>query len=844
MSAQDLRKGGEGPEDHRAEEAFHRIWQTPRGFAAVSAVNQSYIGRRFIVTAFVFFAIGGVLALLMRTQLAVPENTLLDHQLYNQLFTMHGTTMMFLFAVPIVEGIAVYLIPLMLGSRDLVFPRLSAFGYWCYLFGGILLYSSFFFGVAPDAGWFAYTPLSDAKYSPGVNLDFWLLGLTFAEISALTAAIELAASILKSRAPGMSIDRMPLFAWYMLVVAFMIIFGFPALILGSVLLEIERAFGWPFYDARLGGDPLLWQHYFWIFGHPEVYVIFLPAAGIISMIVPTFARRALVGHEWVILAAVGTGFVSMGLWVHHMFTTGLPLMATGFFSAASMTVSVLSGIQVFAWIATLWLGKPVIRTPLLFSIGFIVIFVAGGLTGVMVAVIPFDWQVHDSYFVVAHFHYVLIGGMVFPLFAALYYWLPNTTGWMLDERLGKWNFWTMFVGFNIAFFPMHISGLAGMPRRVYTYPHGLGWEWPNLISTAGAYLFALGLLMLAYNVWASRRRSVPAGQNPWGAGTLEWATDAPVPPYNFRSIPSIHSAYPLWDQPDLHAEIKRGLGMLADPAHNLRVTAGSTPTTGELDQVIVLPKPTYVPLVSALALAVFFGMFLAQAYALSMIPLTFAVAAFLYWGWLDPVREQEAPVEEARRHGVPTGAQGPRSTGWWGLIFTLIIGAMLYAMLVFGFLLLWSSSNAWPAADVPALDWEMIVAAVALLALSGAGVHVARSAMQRCSNGGYMLGLLGSVTAAVAHSAAVIAALAEHPLRPTDNAFGAMLYALWGFHLAHVAIGVLVLLFTLVRGLAVGLRGQPYLMLRISAGFWYYVVALGLVNTAFVYFVPEWPVRG
>ena len=468
------------------EDAFDRAWQSPPGLRSVSAVNHTLVGRRFVVTGFVFFLIAGVLALLIRTQLAVPNNTFLGHDAYNQIFTIHGTAMMFLFAVPILEGAAVYMLPLLIGSRDLPFPRLSSFGYWCYLFGGVLLLSGFLFGSAPDGGWFIYPPLTGPIFSPGKNIDFWLLGITFVEISAIGTSIELIVAILKTRAPGMSIDRMPLFAWYILVTAFMILLGFPPLIMGSILLELERAFHWPFFEAAEGGSPILWQHLFWLFGHPEVYIILLPAVGILSMVVPTFARRPMFGYSWFVLAAVGTGFLSFGLWVHHMYAVGIPQLSLAFFSAASLMVAIPSGIQVFALIATLWLGRPVPRTPLLFVIGFVIIFTLGGFTGVMVAIVPFDHVVHDTQFVVAHFHYVLIGGAVFPLFAGIYYWLPFAIGRMPSERLGRWSFWVMFIGFNVAFMPLHHTGLAGMPRRVYIYPAGLGWEWTNLAATVGA----------------------------------------------------------------------------------------------------------------------------------------------------------------------------------------------------------------------------------------------------------------------------------------------------------------------------------------------------------------------
>jgi len=828
------------PEERDAEAMFERIWRPPRGLARLSAVNQTILGRRYMVTGIVFFLIGGALALMMRLQLAVPGNTFLTDDQYNQLFTLHGTTMMFLFAVPVVEGIAVYLIPLMIGARDLVFPRLSSFGYWCYLLGGILLYSSVLFAFVPDAGWFAYTPLSGPRYSPGPSMDFWLLGVTFAEISAVAAAIELAVTILKARAPGMSINRMPLFAWYMLVVALMILFGFPSLILGSILLEIERAFGWPFFTPGLGGDPLLWQHYFWIFGHPEVYVIFLPAAGMVSMIVPTFARRPLAGHTWVILAVVGTGFVSMGLWVHHMFTTGMPLLAMGFFSSASMTVSVLTGIQVFAWLATLWLGKPVLRTPLLFVAGFIFIFVIGGLTGVMLAVVPFNWQVHDTYFVVAHFHYVLIGGLVFPLLAAAYYWLPNMTGRMMSERLGRWIFWVMFGGFNLAFLPMHVSGFLGMPRRVYTYQEGLGWEPWNLASSIGAFIFAGGVLLFVFDVIRSLWWGARAPHNPWNAGTLEWATDSPAPPYNFRSIPTIESAYPLWDQQNLFRDIKQGRFALGDPSSGLRLTAGSTPTHGELDQVIVLPKPTYIPLVAALATALFFVGFLSKQYQLAVAALVALLGVFLYWGWQEPIAEQKAPVPEAQHPNVTLGAEGPKATGWWGVVLTIIVDALLYIALAFGFVLLWSRNVEWPPGNFAAPPWALVGAACWALVIGLVGPLIAKLGLRRKRPGLYHMGLLVGIGSGIVHLWLLERVRQTMSFAPTDHSFAAMFYALLGYSALHVGIGILLLGFALARAAAPDTSRRPFLTLKVVSLFWYYVVALGLVTAALIYALPDW----
>ena len=408
------------------EDGLQRLqaaWAMPRRFGFFTEVVNNHIGVLYVATGFLFFLGAGVLALLMRIQLAYPGMTFLDASTYNQFFTMHGTVMMFLFAVPIVEAVAVLLLPSMIGARDMPFPRLSALGYWCYAIGGALVFASLFFKIAPDGGWFMYPPLTGPRYSPGINTDVWMLGLGFVEIAAVAAAVELIVGILKTRAPGMTLGQMPIFGWYMLVTAGMIMIGMPAVIAADILLELERAFGMPFYDATKGGDPLLWQHLFWLFGHPEVYIIFLPAAGMVSMMLPSFARAKLVGYAWLALAAISVGFLSFGLWVHHMYTTGLPLLSLAFFSAASSAIAIPMGIQVFAWIATLWDGKPVLRVPMLFILGFLFIFTIGGLTGVMVAAVPFDWQVHDTYFVVAHFHYVLIGGMVFPIFAPL---LQNT----------------------------------------------------------------------------------------------------------------------------------------------------------------------------------------------------------------------------------------------------------------------------------------------------------------------------------------------------------------------------------------------------------------------------------
>jgi cytochrome c oxidase subunit 1 len=508
------------------------------------------IGRRYIVTAFFFLLLGGVLAIAMRLQLSRPENRLMSADLYNQVFTMHGANMMFLFAVPVMEAVAIFIVPLMVGTRNIAFPRLNAFSYWIYLAGGILLWTAFALDMGPDIGWFAYVPLSGPQYGSGKRADIWAQMITFTEVSALAVAVEIVVTVFKQRAPGMSLDRIPLFVWAMLVTAFLIIMAMPAIMVASTSLILDRLVGTHFFNPAEGGDVLLWQHLFWFFGHPEVYIIFLPAVGMISTIVATFAGRPVFGYLPLVLALVATGILAFGLWVHHMFVTGLPRLGESFFTASSMAIAVPSGIQIFCWLATLWNGRPVFTTPMLFVLAFFFTFVLGGLTGVMVASVPLDTQVHDTYFVVAHFHYVLIGGAVFPLMGAVYYWFPKFTGRMMSERCGRWVAGLVFVGFNSAFFPMHLLGLAGMPRRVYTYQPEMGWGAGNLFVSVSASVLALGFLVFFIDVVRSARRGSPAGDNPWYAPTLEWATTSPPPSYNFRYIPIVTSAEPLWDKPD------------------------------------------------------------------------------------------------------------------------------------------------------------------------------------------------------------------------------------------------------------------------------------------------------
>jgi cytochrome c oxidase subunit I+III len=623
----------------------------------------------------------------MRIQLGTPENTFLDPQTYNQIFTMHGTTMMFLFVIPFIEAIANYLIPLIIGTRDLPFPRMTALSYWTYLFGGIFLYSSFLFGVAPDGGWFAYVPLNSSEFAPGINMDFWDIGLSVAEIAALGAAAELAVGILRLRAPGMALHRLPIFAWAMLVTAFMIVFAFTPLIVGTAMLELDRKGITAFFDTDAGGSALLWQHLFWVFGHPEVYIMFLPAVGIVSHVVQTFSRRPIVSYPLVVLAILATGFLSFGLWVHHMFTTGLSPVAMSFFTAASLAIAIPTGVQIWSWVATLWTGRPVWRTSLLFVLGFLVILTLGGLTGVMLGSVSFDSQVHDSYFVVAHFHYVLIGGVLFPLFAGLYYWLPKITGRLLDERLGRWNAGLMFVFFNVAFFPMHVSGLLGMPRRVYTYPTGLGWDTTNLISTIGAFGFAAGVLLFVANVVRSLRSGPPAGDDPWEADGLEWSESSPPASAQFPRVPVVRSRHPLWEQASLEPEdpeLERVLRPLAWGPETWRGAVAVAPLDGRPVAVVHMPSSTIWPFVMAVSFLFLFAAALLERMPLLLVGAALGIAALN--GWFRPMETERRAVEEIgtdpRPDRLPLAVAGPASNGWWAtLVLILVLGTALVTLL-------------------------------------------------------------------------------------------------------------------------------------------------------------------
>jgi len=603
------------PRGQQHVDRLERIWAERPGLVGwLTTTDHKRIGILYFFTSLAFFGAGGVEALLIRTQLIGPHNHLLGPAAYDQVFTMHGITMIFLFVIPMTTGaFGNYLLPLMIGARDMAFPRMNALSYWIFLWSGIFLYTALVSGHAPNAGWFDYVPLASKQYDPGNNIDFYGYGLIFNGIASTMTSINFIATIFKMRAPGMSLNRMPLFCFAFLAVAFALLFALPSLSVACLFLELDRQLGFHFYDAAFGGDPLLWQNLFWIFGHPEVYIIILPAFGIATAIIPTFTHRKMVFFPLVALSEILVAFLGFGVWVHHMFTVGFATLTTVYFAAVSLIIVIPSAVQLFAWIATILTGTPDFQTPLLFIIGFIVYFIIGGLSGITVAAIPFDQQVHDSYFIVAHFHFVIFGGAVFPILGGMYFWFPKLTGKMYHEGVGKLSFWLTFIGTFVTFFPMHIVGIIGMPRRNYTYAPGLGWTLLNFIESIGAYLLAVGLVMIVVNLFISYFRGAEAGNDPFGGDTLEWSTTSPPPPYNYPVIPTVSSAYAMWDEEDRAADnrrLDRGEGLL-ERGHE---TPASTVQDAELDEILSMPPHSPWPPVTALMMAGVFFMLVLHHY--------------------------------------------------------------------------------------------------------------------------------------------------------------------------------------------------------------------------------------
>ena len=634
---------GCAPIGSAAEIRLAQLWESAPGWRGwLSTVDHKEIGLRYLVTAFIFLLMGGIEALIMRVQLASPDQTLLTPEQYSQLFTMHGVTMIFLYSLPILSGFSNYLWPLMLGSRDMAFPRLNALSYWIFLFAGIFLYSSFPLGEAPNAGWFNYVPFSGLEYNTGPNIDVYALGMVLLGISTTVGAINFVVTLFRMRAPGMSIERVPILVWGTLTASVANIFAIPSVSLAFFLLWLDRQVGTHFFDVVNGGKPLLWQHLFWMFGHPWVYAVVLPAMGIVSDALPTFCRRPLVGYSAVALSTMATMLLGFGVWIHHMFATGLPTLALSFFGAASMVISIPSAVAVFAWIATIWLGRPVFNTPFLFFAGFVLLFVIGGLSGVMTAAVPLDFQLNETYFIVAHLHYVLLGINVFPVIGGIYYWFPKFFGRMMNETLGKWSFWVMFIGFNLGFFPMHVAGLLGMPRRIYTYAPNMGWSTVNMVTSVGSFVFAAGILIFLVNIVVSLKRGALAAPNPWDAPTLEWATPSPPPAYNFAVIPFIASRHPLWedrlDEGAGRSSLERGYLLMEG-----RETIGTTPLDAIPDIILKMPEDSYTPFFVGLFSALAFSGLLLHWGGFTVLMALACSLSLIVWMWPRTALVQRAP---------------------------------------------------------------------------------------------------------------------------------------------------------------------------------------------------------
>jgi cytochrome c oxidase subunit 1 len=520
----------------------------------VATVDHKRLGLMYIATALLFFVIAGLMAAVIRLQLAFPNGHVVDPDTYNRLFTMHGTTMVFLVGMPMVAGFSNYLVPLMIGARDMAFPRLNSFGFWIFLFGGFLLYFSYVggnglagAGSAPDIGWFAYSPLTAKAFSRGASTDYWILGILVSGIGSIASALNVIVTCVSMRCPGMTLSKMPMFVWVMLIDSWLIIIALPPLSAAQIMLLIDRFLGGTFFNTQAGGSAVLWQHFFWIFGHPEVYILIFPAFAILSEVIPVFSRKPIFGKPAMVGAVVAIGFISLGVWAHHMFAVGMSSWSNTFFMASTMMVGVPTGIKIFNWTATMYGGKLRFETPMLFCVAFLLQFLVAGLTGIMLGSAPFDWQLHDSYFVVGHFHFTLVAGLVFGIFAGIYYWFPKATGKMLDEKLGKLHFWLFVIGVNLTFIPMHFLGFLGMPRRIYTYAPNRGWENLNLITSIGVAIQIIAVAVFVVNVLHSALKGRDAGDDPWDGWTLEWATSSPPPEYNFEKMPVVRSSRPLWD---------------------------------------------------------------------------------------------------------------------------------------------------------------------------------------------------------------------------------------------------------------------------------------------------------
>jgi cytochrome c oxidase subunit I len=577
----------------------------------LTTVDHKKIGILYGVTALFFFIVGGIEAALIRIQLAQPEMQFLSADLYNQIFTMHGTTMVFLVGMPMAVAMFNYFVPLQIGARDVAFPRLNALSYWIFLFGAIFMNISFLFGQAPNGGWFGYAPLTSSQYTPGLNIDFWVLGLQALGAASIMGGVNFITTIIQLRAPGMRLMRMPLFTWMAFITSFLIVTALPVLAVALFLVTFDRFWGTNFFITQAGGDPILWQHLFWMFGHPEVYILILPAFGIVSEIIPTFSRKPLFGYAVMVYSGALIGLIGWGVWAHHMFATGMGPIADAFFTVSTLIIAIPTGVKIFNWIATMWGGNIRLTAAMKYAIAMLLTFTIGGVSGVMHATSPHNLQQTDTYFVVAHFHYVLIGGLVFAIFGSFYHWFPKMTGRFMSERLGSWQFWIFFVGFNLTFMPMHWIGLLGMPRRIFTYYDDLNLADLNLLATAGAGVQAIGVLLLVANLIWSYRRGAPAGRNPWHAATLEWATESPPAVHNFNRIPTVHSREPLWVEAD-------------------QVEAAAF---GPMEENMHMPPNSFWPLVTAMGVTATFVLFMTNIWWMPLLGIIWTAIGTINWAY-------------------------------------------------------------------------------------------------------------------------------------------------------------------------------------------------------------------